>query len=182
MDGIQDEELKSKKQQNIGTEEKKQIIENEIENSVGSKSASVQKYINIIYLKLSQYYQVNYLTSQNIRIGRYNYDVILKSKFLEKREDIVLEIKYIAKILNPGKLLDSVTRFLFAINHYENSQQRQVTPVFLFIINESIDFNQVVEERRKLALYSSNFRTDLRIISLKETEIQSIDPTKLITE
>ena len=86
IDKIQDEELKSKQQQNLSPEERKAIKENELEETKPEDiNSAVRKYISIedrIYSKLLPYYQVNYNTSNNIRIGPYNYDIMLKSKFI----------------------------------------------------------------------------------------------------
>lgn len=182
IDEIQNEELKSKKQQNISKDEKKEIIESEIDPSVEDKSNTVRKYIdieNLVYLKLSPYYKVNYDTSQNIRIGQFTYDIILKSKYIEKRGDLVLEIKYFDKLPPYNRLLESINRFLLGINNYENTQKRKVTPVIILIFS-SLDYNQAEDQKVKLKTYLTEIRPDLRINFFKETEIHSLETPKLL--
>jgi hypothetical protein len=184
IDEIQNEELKSKKQQNISKDEKKEIIESEIDPSVIDKSITVQKYIdieNLVYLKLSTYYKVNYDTSQNIRIGQFTYDIILKSKYAEKRVDLVLEVKYFDKLPPYNRLLESINRFLLGINNYENTQKRKVTPVIILIFS-SLDYNQAEDQKSKLKTYLTEIRPDLRIKFFKETEIHSLETPKLLTD
>ncbi|MCE9539119.1 MAG: hypothetical protein K8R85_07865 [Bacteroidetes bacterium] len=182
IDEIQNEELKSKRLQNISKDEKKEIIENEIGPSVENKSTAVQKYIdieNLVYLKLAPYYKVNYETFQNIRIGRSTYDVILKSKYIEKREDLILEIKYFDKLASYNRLLESINRFLLSIDNYENTQKRKVTPIILLIFS-ALDSNQAEDQKTKLKTYLTEIRPDLRIKFFKESEIHSVETPQLL--
>lgn len=182
IDEIQNEELKSKKQQNISKEEKKEIIENEIDPSDEDKSNTVRKYIdieNLVYLKLSSYYKVNYDTSQNIRIGQFTYDIILKSKYIEKRGDWVFEIKYFDKLPPYNRLLELINKFLLGINNYENTQKRKVAPIIILIFS-SLDYNQAEDQKAKMKTYLTEIRPDLRINFFKETEIHSLETPKLL--
>lgn len=182
IDEIQNEELKSKRLQNISKDEKKEIIENEIGSSVENKSTAVQKYLdieNLIYLKLAPYYKVNYETSQDMRIGQFTYDIILKSKYIEKREDLILEIKYFDKLPPHNRLLESINRFLLGINNYENTQKRKVTPVILLIFG-ALDNNQANDQKAKLKAYLTEIRPDLRIKFFKESDIHSIETPQLL--
>jgi hypothetical protein len=184
IDEIQNEELKSKRLQNLSKDEKKEIIENEIGSSVENKTTAVQKYIdieNLVYLKLAPYYKVNYETSQNIRIGQSTYDIILKSKYIEKRGDLILEIKYFDKLPTYGRLLESINKFLLGINNYENTQKRKVTPVILLIFS-ALDNNQAEDQKAKLKNYLTEIRPDLRIKFFKENEIHSMETPLLLAD
>ncbi len=184
IDEIQNEELKSKKLLNISKEEKKEILENEIDSSIDNKSITVQKYIdieNLVFLKLAPYYKVNYETSQNIRINQFNYDIILKSKYIERREDLILEVKYFDKLPPYKRLLEAINRLLLGINNYENTQGRKVTPVMLLIFS-SLDHKQAEDQKTRLKAYLTEIRPDLRIKFFKESEIHSIETPELLAD
>jgi hypothetical protein len=183
IDEKQDEELKAIKQQNISKEEKQELIENEIGAGSKDKRLSVQKYIdieNLIYNKFALFYTVNYSSLQNIRIGKHIYDIILKSKFPNKREDIILDIKYFERQVNEITLLGLISKFIMSINNYEGTQQRGATPIFIVIIHDDLDFEKYLEIKENLIKNTTIARPDLRIKFFKESEINSIDTPKLI--
>jgi len=184
LDEIQNEELRSKKLQNISKDEKKEIIEGEIGASETDKSKIVEDYIqieNLIYLKLAPYLASNYATSQDIRIGRFNYDIIIKSRYLEKRGDLILEIKYINKEVSYNQLYESILNFLLAIVYYESTQNRgNVIPIIIFILNHSITFEELSEYKLRLTNDFKEIRYNLRIKFFMENEISSIKASDLI--
>lgn len=181
IDDIQDQELEAKKRENIGKLEKKRIIESEIDPETENKSEVVTKYINLenlIYFKLAPYYTVNYVTKQNLRIGKFEYDIILESKYLEKRGDLILEIKYYNKRPSLNQLTELANNFLFSVNHYEQTQQRQVTPVIIVIVAD----NSMPEQNLKdeLQKYVDSVRNNLRVNFFTESVISNVETPEII--
>jgi hypothetical protein len=184
IDEIQNEELKSKQKENISPEQKMEIITHELEKEDQNPAGGVETYLNIensIYLKLSQFYKVNYDTTRDIRIGQFTYDIIVKSKFIEQREDIILEVKYYYR--NPGytRTLDALNRLLLAVNHYESTQRRNATPILIFVLNPEIDKTKFLEHKFKLAEYLANTRPDCRLKIFGEDELRTIDAPSIIS-
>lgn len=183
-DKIEDENLKEKQLNNIDKNEKTQMIAEELGTTVEKKPNIVQKYINIensVYLKLAAYAKVNYETSNDIRIGRYNYDVIIKSKYIDKRSDLIIEVKYYDKISLYNKPRIDIDQFLLAVINYEKTQEREVIPIIMFVFDDKLNLNEFDAIKEKLIDYSNNVRPNLRIKVLKESEIESQEAIELIT-
>lgn len=186
-DAKENEELNALMKQNISVQEKKDIIEGEIETNNGAlsedKTEVVQNYLNIenlIYLKISDYYNVNYINRQNIKIGKFNYDIIMESKHIQRRGDLIIEIKYISKADSYSKFIDSINQFLFAINHYENTQQRRVTPIIIFVLSKNVLESDLDQIKIRLKDYSNSVRENLRIKTIEEKELELMEASKIL--
>lgn len=183
IDSIQDEELKSKRQLNIGIEEKKESIGNELESQVENREAVIQKYIDVenhIGLKLAEFYKVNYVTSQNIRIGDYQYDVILKSKIIEKREDLLIEIKLLNAAPDKARLIEIINLFVLGANYYELTQKRRATPILILILETGLDYPEPEAITRAMNSYINEIKPNLRLKIFKESEIQILEAPSFI--
>lgn len=186
-DAKENEELNALMQKNISVQEKKDIIEREIEINNGTLSEDkievVQNYLNIenlIYLKISNYYSVNYINRQNIKIGKFNYDIIMESKQIQRRGDLIIEIKYISKADSYSKFIDSINQFLLSINHYENTQQRRVTPIIIFVLNKNVLESDLDQIKIRLKDYSNSVRGNLRIKTIEEKELDLMEAPKIL--
>jgi len=183
-DAIEDESLKEKQLNNIENNEKKQIIAEELGTTIEMKPKIVQKYVEIensVYLKLANYTRVNYDISNNIRIGRYNYDVIIKSKYIEKRSDFIIEVKYYEEIPLYNKPRIDIDNFLLAVINYEKTQERGVIPIIMFVFDDNMNLNEFDVIKEKLIYYSNDVRPNLRIKVIKESEVESQEAIELIT-
>lgn len=186
--GIQDEEWRLKKSEGISKEEKKEMIGSEIKSiSELDKQEEILQYIQIedsIYVKLSRNYAVNYIVEQNIRIDRYNFDIILKSKYINKRSDIVFEIKYYKQKTTNAQLLSATRSFLMSISHYEQALQRpRVIPILVIVFDSNEVLNELKDYKQKMkGLANNNGINNLRIIYVLKDEIDSSEPEKFIKE
>jgi hypothetical protein len=186
--GIQDEEWRLKKSEGISKEEKKEMIGSEIKStSELDKQKKIQQYIQIedsIYLKLSRRYAVNYIVEQNIRIDRYNFDIILKSKYINKRSDIILEIKYFKQKITNIQLLSVTRLFLMSISHYEQALQRpQIIPILVIVFDSNEVLNELKDSKQKMKGLANNHGVNnLRIIYVLKDQIDSSEPGKFIKE
>lgn len=181
-------ELDALKKRAMSSKEKEAIIEGEIESDtpIENKTETIQKYLNIenlIYFKISEHYRVNYINSQNIKIGTYNYDILMKSRNIEVRGDIILEIKYISNQLNYGQFMYHINTFLSSISHYETTQmsQKRVTPIIIFVL-EGEKIATANSYKEKLRSYGKELRNNLRINFIDEKEISSMDAPRFIVE
>lgn len=186
IDQIQDEELKSRKQQNLTKQEVMDSKESEIEETKPRNIKSeVQEYIQIedrVYSKLLPYYQANYDVSQNIRMGNFDYDVILKSKNINVRADIIFEIKYSKGKILFGKLLQFTRWFILSINQYENTLQRRVIPILVIIHQGEINDELLSDYKEKLKNYSLENGRSIRIKFFNENEIDKLPHTALLED
>ena len=181
--------LSALKKQNITEQEKKDIIKGEIDSEIESintdKTRVVQNYLdieNLIYLKISNYYTVNYINRQNIKIGKFNYDIIMESKHIQKRGDLIIEIKYITNADTYSKFIDSINQFLFAVNHYESTQERSVIPIIVFVLNEKTNESNLEPIKTKLKRYSSNIRGNLRLRIIEEKKLELMEAPKILED
>ena len=131
----------------------------------------MDEYIAIedkIYNKLLPYYRVNYETESNIRIGPYNYDIILKSRYINVRADLILEVKYYKIQLIYNNLLDTTLQFFQAINHYENNLQRRAIPILIFVYVADIEKEKILEFKENLIHNSQEMGKKIRVKFFKK--------------
>lgn len=188
-DRIQDEELKSKEIQNLSSQDKRELIANEIENyeseseedaEIENIDQNIDNYIKIenqIYLQLNQAYKSRFTLSQNIKIGDYNYDIILKSRSLETDNDRIVEIKFHKTMLTIENLKDAATQLVLSAKNYEFTFKRRTLP-FLIIIYSENEFDLNLKDYKiKIQEYSKTLGKTLRVKFVKESEIINIKPT-----
>ncbi len=186
--GIQDEEWRLKKMEGISIEEKTENIGNEIKDFSGTdKQTNIQQYIqveNSIYLKLTRKYSLNYIVEQNLKIDRYNFDIILKSKYFNKRTDLILEIKYFKRSPSSVEIFAITRLFLLSIAHYEQTLQRpKVIPILIFVLDSKEILDKSKESKQKMKDLANDHGIDnLRIIYLLKDKIESSTPENFIVE
>lgn len=186
-DRIQDEELKFKEIQNLSSQDKRELIANEIEDfsednyeEIEKVNKNIDNYIKIenqIYLQLEQGYKNRFALSQNIKIGDYNYDIILKSKNIETDNDRIVEIKFHKNVLTLDNLKDSTTQLVLSSKNYDATFKRRTLPFLIIIYSENeFDLN-LKEYKMKLQDYAMTLGKTVRVKFIKESEIINLKPT-----
>lgn len=187
-DKIQDEELKSKEIQNLSSQDKRELIATELEtyqeNDVDEEPELIEQniddYINIenqIYLQLSEFYKSSYIPSQNVKIGDYNYDIILKSKDPFKNSDRIIEIKFFKGKLTLENLKDATTQLILASKYYDTSFKRRTVP-FLIVLYSDNEFDLALREfKRKLEEYGKTLSKILKVNFIARSQIENTKPS-----
>lgn len=187
IDKIQDEELKAKEIQNLSLQDKRELIaveiaDNEIvdNNEIDDVNQNIDNYIEIenqIYLQISQGYKNRFALTQNVKIGDYYYDIILKSKNLETDNDRIVEIKFYKNRLELDKLKDTSTRLVISAKNYDTTFKRRTLP-YLLIIYNGVEFDlNVADYKTKLQNYSKTLGKIIRVKFIKQSELINLKPT-----
>ena len=192
LDRIQDEELKSKEIQNLTSQEKRDILEDEIavrdeleDEITDSKKPDIESEIdtyiqveNSIYLQLKEHFKVSYQASQNVKIGDFTYDIILKSKdLLKSPRDRVVEIKFFKNRLTYENVKDAATKLILACSHYEESFRRKTAPLLIIIYNDS-EYDETVKLfKKKIELYGTELGKQLKVNFFDKTQIVNTKAT-----
>ncbi len=190
LDEIQNEELKSKKFQNISDEEKRKIIKSEIivsnEQLIDSNheetenkedidvNDKINKYIKIeneIYIQLSQKFQTNFIPNKNVRINNIEYDIIFKSINNTTHKDRIIEVKYFSNHLNYENIKVYIDKLINSTIQYEKLFRRKSMSIF-FVIYAQNEFDESIAKYKKdIEEYSKKVDRILKVIFLKETDI-----------
>lgn len=190
LDEIQNEELISKKFQNISDVEKRNKIEIEIEsndvtsnlrieekelesndtNIINQRVETYLKYENIIYSQLSQRFKDNFIPNQNVRINDIDYDIVFKSKRAEVKDRIV-EIKYFDTFLNYKSLKFYVDKLFYSTSQYENLFKRSAISLLVVIYSQNEYSETPLKFKSDLEDYAKTMRKSLRVIFISETDL-----------
>ena len=175
LDKIQDEELRAKEIQNLSSQEKRDLLETEIEKTEedlpvktneADRQLEIDSYIQIensIFLQLSQNFKTNYTPSQNVRIGSFEYDIILKSKALTQYKDRIIEIKFFKNQLTYSNIKDAATKLILACNHYEENFKRRTFAILIIVYSEE-EFDETVKKYKKdIEIYGTELGKPLRV-------------------
>jgi hypothetical protein len=184
-DQTENEILKEKQIKNVSEKEKERDVEEDLAITVKDKPEIYRKYRSIensISVKLAAYSNVNYDTFTDKRIGKHNYDIIIQSKNIERRSDLIIEVKYYNRIPVQNKPRIDIDKFLLSILNYENTQGRQVIPIIMFVFNNELNLEEFNLIKEKLKDYSFNVRPNLRIKVIKEDDIDIQDALTLISQ
>lgn len=187
-DKIQDEELKSKEIQNLSSQDKRELIATELETyqeedeveEPAQIEQTINEYINIenqIYLQLSEFYRANFTPSQNVKIGEYNYDIILKSRDILKYTDRIVEIKFFKNKLTLENIKDAATQLILASKHYTISFKRRTVP-FLVVIYSDNEFDLELKDfKRKIEGYAKTLSKPLIVNFIDRKQIENLKPS-----
>lgn len=175
LDKIQDEELRAKEIQNLSSQEKRDLLETEIEKTEedlpvktneADRQLEIDSYIQIensIFLQLSQNFKTNYTPSQNVRIGSFEYDIILKSKDLTQYKDRIIEIKFFKNQLTYSNIKDAATKLILACNHYEENFKRRTFAILIIVYTED-EFDETVKKYKKdIEIYGTELGKPLKV-------------------
>lgn len=193
-DKIQDEELKSKEIQNLSSQDKREIIAEEIssantndgeENQEEEETINnnIDRYLNIenqIYLQLNAAYKNRFTLNQNIKIGDFNYDVIMKSKDRTVDNDRIVEFKFYPNILTLENLMDAATQLVMSSKSYEIAFKRRTLPFLIIIYSQNEYDLNLKQYKTKIQEYSKTLGKIIRISFVKESEIMNIRPTEYL--
>jgi hypothetical protein len=189
IDAIQEEELKSRTMENISREGKKEIIKNEIIQSMDSIDVNnppneiIEKYVGIengVYKKMAASYKANYEVLQNMQIGRFTYDILLKSRFTYKRGDIIVEVKYYSNKISLELIRQDTVKFIEAVKYYEVSQQRRSGAVFLIVHDggeQGVSHSQITEIIQEESQRSGK---PLRVLSTSALELLPLTAPQIL--
>lgn len=174
LDKIQDEELRTKEIQNLSTKEKRDLIETEIvkteedltqKTSVEEMQLEIDSYIQIensIFLQLSENLKTRYVPTQNVRIGNFDYDIILKSKDLNSYRDRIVEIKFFKNSLTYSNIKDAATKLILACNHYQDSFKRKTLGI-LIIVHTEKEYDETLKKyKRDIEQYATELGKPLK--------------------
>ena len=160
LDKIQDEELKAKEIQNLSAKEKRDSIEEEIAETEGDITEEISKekiqqevdnYIQIensIFLQISQGFKSNFISSQNVRIGSFQYDIIMKSKDSVNNKDRIIEIKFYKNRMTIENIRVAVTNLIFSCKHYETSFKRHTIAILIIVYTEK-EFDETIKKYKR---------------------------------
>lgn len=191
-DKIQDEELKSKEIQNLSSHDKREIIAEEINNANDGEenqeeeetiNNNIDRYLNIenqIYLQLNAAYKNRFTLNQNIRIGDFNYDVIMKSNDRTIDNDRIVEFKFYPNILTLENLIDAATQLVISSKSYEVAFKRRTIPFLIIIYSQNEYDLNLKQYKTKIQEYSKTLGKIIRITFVKESEIMHIRPTEYL--
>ncbi|WP_339921033.1 hypothetical protein [uncultured Flavobacterium sp.] len=196
-DRIQDEELKSKEFQNLSTEMKREIIADDIkladdielnddENDLNideNLNQDIDNYLNIenrIYLQLAEFYKREYSPSQNIKIGNFNYDVILKSKDISLRSDKIIEIKFYKNTISIENLKEAATQLTLSSKYYEKTFKRRSAPTLLVIYSGNEYPLSLYQYRKTIREYCKTLNKLVNIKFIAEDKIDTYKPENLL--
>ncbi|TRX06186.1 hypothetical protein [Flavobacterium gawalongense] len=189
-DKIQNEDLKSKEILNLSAEAKREIIANEIESAAdndldidGNLNQDIDNYLNIenrIYSQLSEYYKKEYSPFQNIKIGDFNYDVILKSKDILQKSDRIIEIRFYKNSILLESLKDAGTQLALSAKNYDKTFRRRSSSILLVIYSGN-EYDLNLENYRKtIREYCKTLGKIVNVKFIKETEIENYRPENLL--
>jgi hypothetical protein len=190
LDKIQDEELRAKEIQNLSAEEKRDLIENEIvkteedlpqKTSGEDRQLEIDSYIQIensIFLQLSENYKGRYVPTQNVRIGNFEYDIILKSKDLTQYKDRIVEIRFFKNTLTYSNVKDAATKLILACNHYQDNFKRRTFGILIIVYSEKEYDETLKKYKRDIEQYATelgkplkaNFFDKQKIVATKAVE------------
>lgn len=142
IDEIQNEDLIFRKMQNLSWYEKREIIEEEINNTDESiKPKEIQTAIdnyleieNSVFSNVSLNYSNNYQIFQNTKIENSEYDIILRYKKTDSSlitSDKIIEIKYYKNDIILSNLQDSLLELIKNCQTYTKVLKKNVQVYYL---------------------------------------------------
>lgn len=193
-DKIQDEELKSKEIQNLSSHDKREIIAEEISTANANDgeeeqeeeetiNSNIDRYLNIenqIYLQLNAAYKNRFTLNQNIKIGDFNYDVIMKSRDRAIDNDRIVEFKFYPNILTLENLINATTQLVMSSKNYEVAFKRRTLPFLIIIYSQNEYDLNLKQYKTKIQEYSKTLGKIIRITFVNESEIMTIKPTEYL--
>lgn len=140
------------------------------------KEDFVTKYLQLergFFEKLMKFYYNDFRILSNYRINKFEYDIILESRYV-KNLDYIFEIKYYPKRYSPNNLNEALLNLEKSTKSYIKNTSRNAKPIMIIVIHEEdfskkelLDLNQFainnLESGKKISLGVINFN-DLECI------------------
>lgn len=144
IDEIQNEDLTFKKMQNLTLFEKREIIEEEINNIEETVEpveieTAIDKYIEIenkVFSNISLNYSTNYQIFHNVKIENSEYDIILRSNKSDLTSDKIIEIKYYKNDIILSNLQNSLFNLITKSKLYTQVLKKKCAGVLLIIYDK----------------------------------------------
>lgn len=193
IDGIQDEELKSKQMQNISEVEKRNLVREDITDEILVNSEipiedfhaqeiqqetlddQVDKYIDLenrIYNSILKTHQNSFAAFQNIKIENVTFDIVLRAKPNQVSTDRLIEIKYFKSNLNFDILSTTLSTLVTNGMIYRQSLRRQCV-FMLIIIYENVEFpDLLIQYKKRLQQQAKDLGQTARVNFYKLTDIK----------
>ena len=189
VDGIQDEELRSRKLQNISNSEKREMIKDDIieiddlqdENEqkdqidiAATIEEKIDEYINIeniLYTAISKYSTTEYQTLQNVKIPDATFDIVMRSKVQSR--DRLLEIKYFKSQLNLSVLEKNVQQLIVNSKLYKSTVKRDCMPFLFIIYDEEHLIDLLIQYKKSLQNLGVSLNSNIRVNFFKKSEVEN---------
>ncbi len=166
VDGIQDEELKSRQLQNISIQDKRELIKEDINTELNTNyyqnehgpvqqtdiDEQIDEYIkieNIVYSSLKISHSLRYDALQNVSILNIAIDVILRSKTRVLR-DRLIEIKYLKSNLTFEPIQSLMEALFENTKIYRKTVKRSASPVLLVFYSTNEYPDLLVQFKKRL--------------------------------
>ena len=123
---------------------------------------------------------MNFSLSQNVKIGSYYYDIILKSKNLATFKDRIVEIKFFRQQLTVEQLKDAASQLIIASKEYQKSFKRNTLPILIVIYHEK-EFDETIKLLRKqIREYSQELGKPIRMNFFSKSEIENVRSMQIL--
>lgn len=152
----------------------------------GIESNSVLKYLDIeskMVDRFIEYKSPNFKILSNQKLGRFDIDLLMKSKDNNKYSDRIVEIKYNANNVSRSYLNSVVLRLSSLIDFYQDSYNRNVVPVLIIVYgSDSIPQNKADELKifLKERMDANKNMSRLKIEFVDEKSISAFDVRKIL--
>ena len=144
------------------------------------KEDFVPKYLQLergFFEKLMKFYYNDFRILSNYRINRFEYDIILESRYVKKL-DYIFEIKYYPKRYSRNNLNDALLNLENSTKSYTENTGRNAKPIMIIVVHEEdfskkelLDLNQFainnLEPEKEISLGVINFN-DLESITKEQ--------------
>ena len=181
IDEIQDEDLVFKKMQNFSWLEKRETIEEEL-NNLGEEiqpleiKTAIDNYIeieNIVFSNISLNYSNNYQIFQNVKIENSEFDVVLRSIAPSTISDKVIEIKYYNNDLVLSNLQSALYDLIKNCKIYTQTLKKRCAGVLLIIYNSDELPDKLLRFRINLQKIGKENGINLRVQFIKKETIRN---------
>lgn len=136
---------------------------------------------NIIYTKLSTFYTSNYIPQNNVEFKESQFDIILMSKQNEKREDVIVEVKFLKGFAIEGVHSD-LRKLINNISRYKSETTRNVTVVIIYITDNELWKSQFINNKSRFQEYCLKMGIKVRVKIFDFKGLEDIETTVLISD
>jgi len=167
------EELNAKSDNNGGENETiTQPITKEKKEQLKSNLLDME---NLFFQKIVDYNTFDYQPKSNVKLGNnHEIDILLNSYDQTKRQDKLIEIKYLQNKLSMQLIRDSFNKFRGTVNTYINSTKRKVLYIYIIVYSSDIaddqQTNRFIQASKDFEKQIADSRFKLLIMNEKEAD------------